>query len=83
MTSMLHAGGMIPTRCRTCGAVLDGPEMSALALAHYLRRIPRTNSLPALSHLAREIVERFPEDEATPRLTSVIAGKVARLTRGN
>ena len=55
--------------------------MSALAMAHYLHLIRRTKSIPRLSALAREIGERFPEDDATSRLTGVIAVKVARLTR--
>ncbi|MDP9201499.1 MAG: hypothetical protein M3P26_06150 [Gemmatimonadota bacterium] len=57
--------------------------MSALAMAHYLHLIRRTKSIPRLSALAREIAERFPEDEATPRLTGIIAAKAGRLARAN
>ena len=64
-------------------AILEDPVMSARALAHYLRRIRVTSSISVLNSLAREIVERFPQDEATPRLTEIISQKVRRLVRLN
>jgi hypothetical protein len=57
--------------------------MFALAMAHYLHLIRRTKSIPRLSALAREIAERFPEDDATSRLTGVVTVKVAQLARTN
>jgi hypothetical protein len=57
--------------------------MSALEAAHYLRLIPRTISPPALTELACEIRDRFPDDEMTPRLVGVIAVRIKRLTRAN
>lgn len=62
---------------------MTGPAMSALEAAHYLRLIPRTISPPALTELACEIRDRFPDDEMTPRLVGVIAVRIKRLTRAN
>jgi hypothetical protein len=57
--------------------------MSTFTLAHYLGRILRTDLPSALSELAREIVARFPDDEATHRLRGMIVVKVARLASAN
>ena len=59
------------------------PEMSAPTLAVYLRRIRLTRRVPALQALAHEIETRFPADEATPRLLSVIAGKATQIAASN
>ena len=61
----------------------DSPEMTALELAGYLRRISLTESIPELQALAREIERRFEDDEATPRLRKLIAVKVEGLARTN
>ena len=74
---------MIPTLCRTCGADLGGPEMSGPTAGHLIGHIQDTNSVPALHALSRFIEDAFPLDEATPRLTAVIATKAARLGGAN
>ena len=58
-------------------------EMSAPMLGLYLRSICLTHALPALNAIAEEIGRRFPADEATPRLLSVIAIKATRLAEAN
>jgi len=57
--------------------------MSAPAMGHLLGHIQDANSVPALRALSRFIEDAFPDDEATPRLTAVIASKVARLVGEN
>ncbi len=39
-------------------------------------------AVPELAALAREIEAAFPRDEATPRLSGIIAAKVARVAGG-
>jgi hypothetical protein len=58
-------------------------EMPALEAAHFLRRIRLTHSVPALTTLAGEISERFPDDDFTSRLLGVIGVKTARLSSAN
>ena len=50
-------------------------------MAHYLRRIRLTCSVPALHALADEIERQFPDDEKTSQLFGVIAAKFERLAK--
>jgi len=74
---------MTPIFCCTCGADLGGREMSALFLAHNQGHIQDMHTVSALYALSRFIEDAYPTDEATPRLTAVIATKVARLVGAN
>lgn len=57
--------------------------MSALTLAHFLGHIQDIHAVVELQALAAEIAAAYPDDEATPRLTGVIAAKVARIVGSN
>jgi len=74
---------MTPIFCRSCGTALDGPEMSGPTMGHLLGHIQDTNTVRALHALSRFIEDAFPTDEATPRLTAVIAAQLARLVGMN
>lgn len=56
------------------------PEMTRPEMGAYLHRIPSTNTISGLCDLLEEIIERFPDDEATPSLTAFITRKIERLT---
>jgi hypothetical protein len=56
-------------------------HMPALDLTRFLRGIRRTNGVDAVMNVSREIVEHFPDDEAMPRLTCIVAAKSARFVR--
>lgn len=64
---------MTPILCRACGKALKGPEMSGPRMGHLLGHIQDTHAVPALHALSRFIEDAYPADEATPRLTAVIA----------
>lgn len=57
--------------------------MTSLELAAYLRRIRQSYAPPVLHHLAQEIERAHPDDEATPRLTTMALLKKVRIEHGN
>lgn len=70
---------MTPFSSRGTERDLADESMSALELAHLIRRIANANSIPNLKDLEIEIIQLFPKDSATPRLTGVIEVKLTRL----
>jgi hypothetical protein len=56
-------------------------DMHARQLAYFIERISKSQTTVALRAIAVEIETRFSSDEATHRLSAIIAVRIARLTR--